>query len=143
MLTESVAIKRDVESVYRAFADLTTWKRVLPDVLGVEIVYDDGKHQEFLMTVSRPAGPETVRGIRFCTPSERIELVQPKPPPSFRRMVGVWTFAQKGSVTEVKAERWFDLLESTPEAIEGFKSRLGTYLRTNLNHFKAHLEAAP
>jgi aromatase len=142
MIVESVAIERDVQAVYRAFADITYWKRVLPDVLGVELLYDDGHHQEFTMTVSRPNGPETVRGIRFCEEDRRIELVQPKPPPSFRRMVGVWTFEPRGNVTQVKAERWFELKDASVGPLEGFQERIATYLRTNLAHFKAHLEAA-
>jgi ribosome-associated toxin RatA of RatAB toxin-antitoxin module len=142
MLVETVAIERDVRDVYRAFADITYWKQVLPDVLGVELLYDDGRHQEFTMTVSRPSGAETVRGIRFCEGDRRIELVQPQPPPSFRRMVGVWTFEAEGNATRVKAERWFELKDASVGPLEGFRDRIATYLRTNLAHFKSHLEAA-
>jgi len=147
MISESTVIDRAVPDVYRAFADLAGWKAVLPDVLDVRVLYDDGRHQEFLMTVERPGGPETVRGLRFCKAPQRIAMFQPQPPPGFRRMVGVWTFTEEASRTRVTAERWFELAPGrtldVEEAHRAVAEKLRGYLRTNLGLFRASLEAHP
>jgi hypothetical protein len=97
------------------------------------------------MTVARPAGPETVRGIRFCEQDRRIAMFQPEPPPGFRRMIGVWTFTEETGRTRVTAERWFELLPgrglSVEEAHRVTAEKLRGYLRTNLGLFRASLEA--
>lgn len=148
MISEQLVIEREVTAVYRAFEDLQYWRQVLPDVLGVEVLYDDGRQQEFLMTVERPAGPETVRGFRFLVPQQRIELVQPQPPPGFKRMAGVWTFTPGARGTLVEARRTFELAtggdpEQARRATEETAQKLRGYLRKNLELFKAALEARP
>ena len=142
MIVETVFIHRDVPTVYSAFFNLEYWKQALLDVLNVNVLYDDGIHQEFLMTVERPNGAETVRGIRFCTPNKRIELFQPLPPPMFSRMVGVWTFQEVNGGTEVKAERWFRLKDNSNNnsAEDTAGEKLRVYLKKNLGLFKDKLE---
>lgn len=148
MITESIFIQQEIGTVFHAFADLNNWQRVLPDVLHVETLYNDSYHQEFLMTVNRPKGPETIRGIRFCSPNSRIELFQSEPPPGFERMTGVWTFENWEEGTRVTVERSFKLaaLASTtdPSSIvtshEEAGIKLRQYLRQNLGLFKANLE---
>lgn len=144
MLTESITIDRPLSLVYAAFRDLSYWCKVLPDVLSVETLYDDGEHQEFLMTVERPSGPETVRGARFCVHDAEIELVQPQPPPAFSRMVGRWSFEPDGrGATRVTARRWFALKsDANPAAHEKTARMLSGYLRTNLERFAAALQGA-
>jgi hypothetical protein len=147
MIVESVTIARDVATVYHAFADPYNWKRVLPDVLDVEILYDDGYQQEFLMTVERPTGPEIVRAIRFLKPGEQIELFQPKPPPAFKRMCGVWRFVAVNGSTVVESTRTFELVArgQHPEDARRLTTEAGqklrAYLRANLETFKRDLEA--
>ena len=148
-ITQSVLIESDVASVYRAFADLTRWKGILDDVLDATVLYDDGYHQEFTMTVARPAGPETVRGIRYCRPHRELELFQPQPPPGLRAMRGTWTFSQEdgGRRTRVVATRSFELAPdgrgdgSTLAGDEqAFARKLSDILSTNLHLFKKALE---
>ncbi len=148
MIDETVIINRPVSVVYEAFRDLSVWKRVLPDVLDVTLIYESPEHQEFLMTVRRPKGAETIRGIRFCQRNARLELVQPQPPPGFRRMSGVWQFRETSAGTEVTASRSFELapvvVASEPRgSTESVGEMIRGYLRANLNHFKHALEAAP
>jgi hypothetical protein len=142
MLSESTWIDRTINHVYGAFADIAGWKGVLPDVLDVRVLYDDGAHQEFLMTVERPPGPETVRGIRFCRAPYRIAMFQPAPPPGFRKMVGLWTFAEDDARrTRVTAARWFELDRSTGLDRVMVADKLRGYLRANLDLFRRSLEA--
>jgi hypothetical protein len=148
MLTETVVIDREISRVYEAFRDLDYWCKVLPDVLRVELLYDDGAHQEFLMTVERPNGAETIRGARFCAHGQQIDLFQPHPPPGFARMVGRWNFElHPNGGTLVTARRWFELAPSAiagerAAAEQGAAARLSSYLRTNLTRFREGLEAA-
>ncbi|MCA2693156.1 MAG: SRPBCC family protein [Microcystis sp. M015S2] len=140
MISESVTVHRSLAAVFNAFADLENWKRVLPDVLGVDILYDDGCHQEFLMTVERPKGAEMIRGIRFCQPNDHIELFQPVPPPGFQSMTGRWTFQEQQDKVTVTAERWFTLAPNNDLNDEEMGEKLRCYLRHNLGLFQASLE---
>lgn len=143
-ITETVTIKTSAAEVYKAFADLWRWKDILPDVLEVEVLYFDGYHQEFTMTVERPSGPETVQGIRYCRPYRELEMVQTTPPPGLSRMCGTWSFREDDGVTTVTATRNFRLASSEPgsAAEREFGERLAATLRNNLRLFKEALESA-
>ncbi|MEK8015988.1 MAG: SRPBCC family protein [Candidatus Parabeggiatoa sp.] len=143
-ITESVSIKNTVESVFSAFANLPRWKDILPDVLDVKVLYDDGYNQEFTMTVERPTGEETVRGIRYCVPNVSLELFQPEPPPGFQYMIGQWKFFPDLEGTLVVGTRRFVL---TPEEQNNSSNinelagkKLRGYLKHNLSIFKTALE---
>ena len=148
LLAETVMIKAPLEPVYEAFADLERWKDILPDVLDVQVLYFDGYNQEFTMTVERPAGPETVRGIRYCRPYRELELFQPVPPPGLKAMRGTWVFYQdEPELTRVVASRSFILLPDDSrgatqraEREEQFAEKLRGFLSTNLRLFKQELE---
>lgn len=141
MLTETIQIQVNPQKAYDAFANIRGWAEILSDVVDVEVLYDDGRHQEFRMTVSRPTGHETVRGIRFCA-RPHIELVQPEPPPGFRRMMGLWTIERKGTGTEVNARRSFELIDDSAASREACADKLRHYLRRNLETFKSRVEAS-
>ena len=99
------------------------------------------------MTVERPGGLETVRGIRYCRAPYELELVQTTPPPAMSRMSGIWSFAPAGGgATEVTATRRFSLRApddgGPPIGEEQFAVKLGEILRTNLELFKAAVEDA-
>lgn len=148
MIAETIFIEQTIDKVFDAFANLSNWQKVLPDVLDVQTIYDDGYHQEFLMTVDRPNGAETIRGIRFCCPNARIELFQPVPPPGFKSMTGCWTFEEHQGVVQVTAQRWFELLlpdtttkdEDKATAYQDVETKLRGYLHHNLGLFKTSLE---
>ena len=146
MTEESIKIEAYVEieappaHVYAVFAGLDHWRAALPDVLDVKVLYDDGNHQEFLMTVERPNGAETIRGIRYLDGSHEIELFQPVPPPGFKKMCGVWRFTQHGGHTEVQATRQFQLTEDNPISAAEAVKKLREFLQTNLRLFKDYVE---
>jgi len=143
---ESILVNCSVEDIYALYADILEWKNVLSDVLDIKVIYDDGKNQEFLMTVDRPTGAETVRSVRFCTLNERIEMFQPVPPPLLKFMRGVWFFEKMPTGTLLTATRAFELKDdvfpdlSRAEAEEKFASKLRGFLLNNLNSFKAEVE---
>lgn len=144
-VAESITIDAPRERTFDTFADLTQWPRVLPDTVGVDVLYTDGYNQEFTMTVERPGGQETVHGFRYLRRPAQLELVQTTPPPALSRMNGVWEFADgpNGS-TVVTATRSFELkaaAEGGPEVgAEEFARTLKGLLRTNLELFKEAIE---
>ena len=140
MVEQSVIIKAPLARVFDAFADLLKWRRILPDVVDVSMLYEDGRHQEFLMTVERGGQHEQIRGIRYVYPGEKIELFQPNPPPGFKSMTGEWRFRAVDGGTEVLVKRFFSLLDETPAKREEISHNLQHYLQTNLRRFGDYLQ---
>jgi ribosome-associated toxin RatA of RatAB toxin-antitoxin module len=138
-ISQSVVVEAPIEDVYGTFADLDRWVDVLPDCLAVEVLYADGYQQEFTMTVDRPAGPETVRGVRYCRAPRELELVQTTPPPKLGRMCGRWRFSERDGRTTVVAQRDFELLDAEASE-EAFAAGLGRTLRHNLELFREAIE---
>lgn len=100
---ETAAFEVSAARAYRALFDLTHWERLLPHILSIDVVYDDGQYQEFLMTVKSETdgSPLTVRSVRNCTPGV-IEFFQPDPPPFLLHHGGIWRFRPLGeSATEI------------------------------------------
>jgi aromatase len=124
--------------VYHVFADLHAWEAILPDVECVDILYDDGFHQEYTMVVQRSGRREAIRGARFCRPCSRIDVFQPKPPPGVSRLTGVWLFASCVEGTRVTAERELDVLP--PSLPAEIAQRTQGALGRNLELFRRHLE---
>jgi hypothetical protein len=145
-ISESIEFNSSIEAAYAAFADLDRWPMVLPDTQAVEVLYSDGYNQEFTMTVTRPGGAETVRGVRYCRAPYELELVQTTPPPLLRRMTGRWTFREHQGGTTVVADREFELMDGargpdgSPLSPEVFAEGLRRTLRTNLDLFRRAVE---
>jgi hypothetical protein len=141
-IAERLGFDCPVVRVYGAFADLAGWPAVLPDTLDVEVLYSDGYNEEFTMTVERPGGPETVRGVRYCRPPHELELFQTTPPPGFARMRGRWEFAPDpatgGSV--VVATRDFELAPGAASDERAVAGMLSQVLRRNLELFREAVE---
>lgn len=140
-ITERIAVAKPPQDVYGIFADLPRWTEVLPDTVAVEIFYGDGYNEEFTMTVARPAGLETVRGIRYRRPPEELELVQTLPPPGFVRMSGTWRFTPTAEGTEVTAVRSFELGSDDPRDPDQVAAGLGRILQHNLDLFRQAVES--
>ncbi|MCD6047054.1 MAG: hypothetical protein K0S08_701 [Gammaproteobacteria bacterium] len=141
IISETISIQGDLKDIYGAFCDLTLWTKILPDIKNAEILYDDHIHQEFLMTVERPAGLETIRGVRYCHPFHTLEVFHPVPPPGVKYMRGKWHFIPDNQdIVDVIATRDFELITNNPAAENEFAEKLKNYLKTNLNLFKAAIE---
>lgn len=144
-IAETITIDAPIERAYDAFADLDRWPTILPDTVAVDVTYFDGYNQEFSMTVERPGGLETVRGVRYCRGPHQLELVQTTPPPAMSRMSGVWNFVPTADGgTAVTATRRFNLHTpqqgGPPLSEQQFAVKLGAILRTNLELFKQAIE---
>jgi len=132
---ESIRIARPAVEVYGAFAAFSSWPRVLPHVRAVELVYDDGRHQELSITVERQGRRELVREVRLLYPQSRIEFFQPEPP-ELRQLRGEWSFEPDGErVTLATVNlRWVPDGEDATE-------RLRARCRRDLELFKRDLES--
>ncbi|WP_437946356.1 aromatase/cyclase [Sorangium sp. So ce296] len=87
---EEMTIAGPAESVYGLLERVREWPALLPHCRAVEVRYDDGQDQEFVMTVDVRGRDEHLRSIRRCTPTSRITYFQPEPPPVLRRHSGEW-----------------------------------------------------
>lgn len=116
--TETAVFPVPVDRAYRALFDLTQWERLLPHILRLDVLYDDGQYQEFLMTVKaeKDGSPLSVRSVRNCTLGV-IEFFQPEPPAFLRHHGGIWRFRPDGDQTEVTITHVWNL---NPQAAEFF-----------------------
>lgn len=139
-IVKEIEICAPLSNVYQAYADIRLWKQVLDDVVDVQVMYDDGLHQEFEMTVRRENRHETVRSIRFCFPLKSIEMFQTQPPPYFKKMAGIWSFhSHYREKTMVQAVREFESHGNS--AIQS--ATLEKFLERNLSAFKQWIETHP
>lgn len=74
------------------FWDVRAWHEIWSGVDSIDIIYDDGVHQEFTMTVYRGGVKETVRTVRYRRPDGDIEFFTPQCPPGMSQHSGSWTF---------------------------------------------------
>lgn len=136
-----VEIDASIDEVFGWFADLKRWPSVLSDTKAVDVLYFDGYNEEFTMTVSRPGGDETVRGVRYHRAARELELFQMTPPPGVRAMSGIWYFdSLAGNRTAVRATRNVELVDPDPASVAAFRTRLAGFLESNLLAFKGAIE---
>ncbi len=95
-LTEQIVVNAPVGEVYQALLQVQDWPAQLPHVERIDVIYDDGRFQEFYMTVRSADGHTIrVRSIRRCREGE-ILFFQPQPPAYLARHSGGWKFESKG-----------------------------------------------
>lgn len=91
----SIIIARPTEVVYEAMVNIEAWTKFLPHIKAVNVLYNDGRYQEFTMTVDSEteAGDLTVRSVRLCDQMNlQIDLFQVEPPPFLKHHAGGWKF---------------------------------------------------
>jgi hypothetical protein len=78
------------ERVSELFWDIRAWHAIWTKIDEVEVVHDDGVHQEFVMGVERDGRREDVRTIRYRRGMREIEFFSPTPPPTMDVHRGTW-----------------------------------------------------
>lgn len=140
IVEQTVTIDQSVEDVYAAFKNPVRWQQVIPDVSDVRVLYDDGRHQEIIMTVEKIGGAESARSFRYCI-ENKILVYQPEPPPMLRQANGEWRIYEKDGMTCVHAIRKMKLKFNLDEsAYSAFKQNVENHLLRNLNYFQIALE---
>jgi aromatase len=96
--------------IYNLLADAANWYSLLPHCQAVDMLYDDGSNQEFIMEVGTAYGSERIRSIRRCRRDVlTIEYFQPEPPSVMSRHSGRWTLNSVPGGTEVFARHEFQI----------------------------------
>ncbi|MCA2711299.1 MAG: hypothetical protein IM473_14620 [Microcystis sp. M015S2] len=88
-------INCDDRAAYQALFKLEDWTKFLPHIQAINVLYDDGRYQEFTMTVvsEKDAGTLTVRSVRLCDGDKgTISFFQPEPPKFLTHHAGGWQF---------------------------------------------------
>lgn len=93
------------DRVYRALAEIRRWPEILPHCASLDVIYDDGIGQEFIMKIGSSAGAEQFRSVRTCDPSRLyISYFQPSPPSLLVHHNGSWTIRAARDGAEIVAE---------------------------------------
>ncbi|PTU86835.1 hypothetical protein BUZ62_06680 [Staphylococcus pasteuri] len=91
---DSIQINTSAEKMINSIWNLDEWEEKLEHIKKIEILYDDGYNQEFLMGVKTENNSETVnvRSIRRKNNDNSIEFFQPEPPVYLLHHAGKWSF---------------------------------------------------
>ena len=117
-------------AVAAVFWDISAWHAIWRKIDDVEVLYDDGVHQEFAMGVQRDGRREDVRTIRYRRSDGDIDFFSPQPPPTMTMHNGAWLFesdpALPGSC-RVTAHRHYQLIAAADESRAEFLRRRRNY----------------
>ena len=126
------------EDIYHLLADVANWSNLIPHCQAIDLLYDDGSNQEFIMEVGTPYGNERVRSIRRCHQNIlSIEYFQPEPPPVMTRHCGSWMLNSVPNGTQVLTRHEFSLNSEACFQVFGdgnlefYKQKLHQALETN------------
>ena len=120
-LIESCLIYKSIDDVYKALHHLEKWTLHLPHVKNVEILYDDGKYQEFKMKVISDNDREVnVRSVRRCNQKDNIKYFQPDPPGFLIHHSGEWCLEEKSNAScqLTASHRWTVNVEKAKSIFE-------------------------
>ena len=134
----SVAAPRS--AVAALFWDIAAWHAIWLKIDDVEVLYDDGVHQEFLMGVQRDGRREDVRTIRYRRSDGNIDFFSPRPPPTMSIHNGAWLFESdpaRPDSCRVMALRHYQLIVGSGETHAEFLRRRRTYRQ----QFETRLQA--
>lgn len=114
----NLTIETSAEEAYAALHNLSQWTQHLPHVVAVEVLYDDGKFQEFNMDVASKTGLLCVRSVRRCVAATKeIEFFQPDPPNFLKQHSGGWRFLSLGA-DRCRVVTYHDWVVNRPAAAE-------------------------
>lgn len=90
------------DDIFKILVDVNSWPHILPHCNSVDLLYDDGVNQEFIMEVNTPNGLEQIRSIRNVNHEANvISYFQPTPPPIIMHHTGTWTLTDNGGGTNI------------------------------------------
>lgn len=98
---EEMVMEAKQGAIYALLRDAKKWPDLLPHCRHVEVLYDDGKNQEFVMAVDVRGEEEKIRSIRKCLDHSSIQYFQPAPPPVLKQHTGEWILKPEKSGTRV------------------------------------------
>ncbi|MFO0574276.1 MAG: aromatase/cyclase [Polyangia bacterium] len=101
---KELTIAAPPEAVYELLARAEGWPALLPHCGAIEVLYDDGRNQEFIMTVHVGNRLERIRSIRRLMPRRHVSYFQPAPPPVLKAHTGAWIVEPTEGGTRVTSQ---------------------------------------
>ncbi|WP_316355596.1 hypothetical protein [Candidatus Neptunichlamydia sp. REUL1] len=149
--TASLFIDSPLESTYSAIFNMRDWPNKLPHVKEIDVLYDDGVYQEFLMHVASDSGLIKVRSVRRCIQNESVLFFQPDPPVFLKHHCGGWKFDPDGrgclvttwhqwNIDSTGASSHFSIKKETP-VDNHIEQTLRSHAELALSTWKSNLEA--
>lgn len=147
---DSIYINSSEHEMMNSLWNLNGWEEKLPHIKKINVLYDDGYNQEFLMTVQTNDIPVTVRSIRRLASNNVIEFFQPEPPAYLLHHAGSWliennpegllvTLEHKWNVREQKLPELYPDL-SYSDACKKIEDELFEHAQASLTLWKKVLE---
>lgn len=146
----SIATPAPTHEALARFWDMERLQAFWEPISRVTTLYDDGRHQEALMSVQRAGQEERIRILRFKAGTD-ILFFNPRPPPMMSSHRGAWRFTPHGDEgCTITAEREYELLRQSGESDEAYARRADAFdlglrdrLRQLLETFRASVPQAP
>lgn len=137
----ALEINCQAEEAYKAIYEMDKWPEKLPHVKRIEVLYNDGIYQEFLMDVESNTEMIQVRSIRRCVPYEEITFFQPTPPKFLSHHCGGWSFHKIETGCCVKTWHQWNLESKKAKELFPPKDNITTEERI-ANLLRSHAELA-
>ncbi len=112
---EHLEINKQAPLVYELLRNAKHWPELLPYCTEVDILYDDGLHQEFIMGFNASGQRESIRTIMRCVNNKKISYFQPNPPPILKQHHGWWLIESLANKTRVTA---FHQIQLNPKEVK-------------------------
>ncbi|BBB90954.1 MAG TPA: SRPBCC family protein [Methylomusa anaerophila] len=108
IFSSGIEIKTTAGQVYNLLYNVQEWPKLLPHCQKITMLYEDGRNQEFEMTVTGAQDKtEVMRSIRHGYANNIIEYFQPSLPPALQRHEGKWIIT--GTENGVHLEAWHSI----------------------------------
>ncbi len=126
---ESMRKIRAAESDVRHLIwDIKAWSCFWEQIQAVDILYDDGIHQDFIMSLSWQNRDSSIRTVRFRDQNGNIHFFSPQPPSPTTVHRGLWKLvASEDGTTALTAMRWFEMPIQEKENLETHSQHLKTF----------------
>ena len=140
-LETKLIINKPSNEVYTALHDLSKWTIYLPHVEKIDILYDDGKYQEFIMhVISNNDTILKVRSVRKCNLVNHISYFQPEPPGFLLHHAGEWNInTLSPNETELIAKHFWNKNEAA--ARDDIEELLTSHANFAMSNWKQILES--
>lgn len=102
-------IKKQAAIVFELLRNAKFWPELLPHCEEVDILYDDGLHQEFIMASNANGQQESTRTILRCVNNKKISYFQPNPTPVLKQHQGCWLVESLADKTRVTSSHQIQL----------------------------------
>lgn len=151
IFSSEIEINATAEQVYNILYNAADWPNLLPHCKNITMLYEDGRNQEFQMTVIGSQDKiEVMRSIRHGYANQIIEYFQPSLPPALKRHEGKWLITEKENSVILEAWHSITLSEEgvkslwgeleTEKALQIVEQAIGKNSMTTMQTIKSFLE---